>query len=794
MTLAMSWIAFPVILAVLAIGCALLVEAVAGLRVPGALLAPLGLATIVVVAQLATVSDVTAELAMPLVVSLAIAGLALSFPWRGRRPDPWLLGTALAVFAVYAAPIVLSGEATFAGYIKLDDTATWMALTDRVMEHGRSLSGLGPSSYEATLDFNLAAGYPVGVFLPLGVGRLLSGQDVAWVIQPYLAFLAAMLALSMGAIVRAFVRSRALSAVVVFLGAQAALLYGYALWGGIKEVAAAAVIALAAALVPLGIGRGKSYRDLVPLGLATAALLGILSFGGGIWLAVLLLAALAAAVQITGTGRAIRTAAQFAAITLVLSAPLLAAGSLLPPTSSPLSSATAVGNLFEPLSKLQVLGIWPAGDFRMRPLDPEVTHILIAVVAAAAVAAAVLAWRAKAFWLLAYVATASIGCAALVAVGSPWVEAKALATASPAVLALGLAGAAALIGVGRRVEGAVPLLAVAIGVLWSTALAFQDVNLAPRDQLAELEEIGDRIAGEGPTLMTEYQPYGVRHFLREADPEGVSELRRRQVPTVEGGEIEKGFWADTDRLRLDGLLLYPTLVLRRSPAQSRPPSPYNLASKGGYYEVWQRGEIGSVVEHLPLGGATDPSGVPDCGDVDRLARLAGADGTLVAAPRQATLAIPMARTLHPSSWERPERPLSLFPGDAGSLVARVRLKRPGRYRLWLGGSVRGRMEARVDGRLVGADRSQLNNDGLYVELGGTRLGTGAHTIALRYGAADLHPGSGASGPNVYPIGPLVLTADDTNTPLIQVAPGQARALCGQRLDWVEALRTPEALR
>ena len=29
-----------------------------------------------------------------------------------------------------------------------------MALTDRVMDHGRSLAGLPPSSYEATLDFN----------------------------------------------------------------------------------------------------------------------------------------------------------------------------------------------------------------------------------------------------------------------------------------------------------------------------------------------------------------------------------------------------------------------------------------------------------------------------------------------------------------------------------------------------------------------------------------------------------------------------------------------------------------
>ena len=58
------------------------------------------------------------------------------------RVDGWASPPRPGVFAVFAAPVVLSGEATFAGYIKLDDTATWLAITDRVMEHGRNLDGL----------------------------------------------------------------------------------------------------------------------------------------------------------------------------------------------------------------------------------------------------------------------------------------------------------------------------------------------------------------------------------------------------------------------------------------------------------------------------------------------------------------------------------------------------------------------------------------------------------------------------------------------------------------------------
>ena len=70
--------------------------------------------------------------------------------------------------------------------------------------------------------------------------------------------------------------------------------------------------------------------------------------------------------------------------------------------------------------------------------------------------------------------------------------------------------------------------------------------------------------------MTEYQPYGVRHFLRRLDPEGASELRRRPLQLRDGAFAAKGESVDLDRLRLDDVLVYRTLVVRRSPASSRP--------------------------------------------------------------------------------------------------------------------------------------------------------------------------------------------------------------------------------
>ena len=118
----------------------------------------------------------------------------------------------VGAFAVFAAPFVLSGMATFGGYIKLDDTATYLAMLDRAMRHGYDVGGLPPSTYQATLATSLAYGYPLGSLVPLGIGRELVGQDLAWLWQPYLAFLAALLASGLYQLAAGIVRSGLVSA------------------------------------------------------------------------------------------------------------------------------------------------------------------------------------------------------------------------------------------------------------------------------------------------------------------------------------------------------------------------------------------------------------------------------------------------------------------------------------------------------------------------------------------------------------------------------------------------------
>jgi hypothetical protein len=722
---------------------------------------PAGLTVVILAAQFATLTDATAELAGPLVVALALSGLLLA-PWWRPRPTPWASAAAAGVFAVFAAPVVLSGRATFAGYIKLDDTATYLAMTDRVMEHGRSLAGLAPSTYEATLATTLAIGYPTGSLMPLGLGHQLLAYDSAWLYQPYLTFLAALLALALYAVLGRAIPSPRLRALAAFLAAQPAILYGYALWGGIKELAGALLLALIGALVPWTLAQARGPRAAIPLAAACATVVCVLSLPGAFWLVTPLLAA-GAFILRRPSRSLLRKAGAFVAALAVLGVPAYVAAVDWLPRIGAFDKASNLGNLIGPLSGWQLFGIWPIGDFRVRPHHWAVpTYALIAVVLVAGLAGLWWAWRSRAWALLVYVTTSLIGCLVFVGISSPWVGGKTIAMASPAVLAAALTGCAALLARGRSIEAAVVVLAIAGGVLWSNVDQYHDVWLAPQGQLHELETIGRDFSGDGPALMTVYEPYGVRHFLRRLDPEGASELRRRFDYLTNGTMLDKGESADIDRIRLDQVLVYRTLVLRRGPTASRPPSVYRLVWSGRYYEVWQRPEQPRTISrHIPLGSTSQAAAVPPCPAVEA---LRGSELVTATRPEAIGLGAP---------------PL---PGTA---ALRVSVPVDGVYTAWIAGDWFGLASVSIDGRTVGSKREELNWPGLYTDLGSTPLAAGAHDVTISYGAGGWHPGSGG---DPYAFGPVALSLIDARDPVTRTPPRDASSLCGHPWDWVEALR------
>jgi hypothetical protein len=790
MTLLIVWFVFPLVLAALSLGCGLAVERAASLELPGPLLLPMGFALISVLCQFAILSDSTAELATPAVIAVAIGGLGVSTTTRARRIDGWWAAAGVGAFAAFAAPVLLSGRATFAGYIKLDDTATYLAMLDRASHHGYDTAGLLPSTYEATLNTSLAYGYPLGSLLPLDIGRTLLAEDAAWLWQPYLTFLAALLALGLYQLLSGLLKSgwwRALAAVV---GAQAALLYGYALWGGIKELAVAALVVLGAGLVPLTVRNLEKTRAVLPLAVVCAATVGVLSVGGAGWLGPLLGAALLLAVWSAGIKRTIRASAALIVGAGLLAIPSFVVAGTWLSRAAAFTGDTEYGNLVRRLSWLQAFGIWPSGDFRVEPGDVDAMRVFVAVVAVAAALALVLALRARTWELPVAVVTAGVGMSLYVSAGSPWVGAKALASASPVILAAALGGAGAIFEGGRRVEGAIAAGVIVAGVLWSNVLQYREVFLAPSARLSELATIGERFTGQGPALMTEFEAYGARHFLRNLDPEAAAELRRHFVPLRSGGVAPFGVSPDVDEVQLDALLYYRTLVLRRSGVGSRPPSVYSLVWSGRFYQVWQRPDVQNpILEHFSLGTRLQPAARPSCAEIVRLAELAaGQAGVLAAVPRPPAILIEADGSAGPpkafSGYG--EDAEALYLTDAASLEARFRIPASGSYTIWVGGMWRGAVELSVDGERLGSARNAAAWPGNFLELGRAPLTAGAHLMELRYGGPDWRPGS--AGRPAFGLGPLAVTDGAQNRPVTFVEPSKSRTLCGKSLDWVEALR------
>ncbi len=813
LSLIVSWVLFPLVLAAVGAGWGVLVERLAGVRA-GVLLVPLGLAAALVVASLLTAWSAIAPAAVPVVGVGAVAGLAIGWPSRGRITK-WPAFAALGALLIYAAPVLLSGSATFAGYVRLDDTATWLGITDHVMSHGRSLSDLPPSTYSLLIGSYVANSYPLGGFMLLGVGHGLTGIDSAWIFQPYLACCGAAVALGVYALVEPLVESPRLRALVAFLGAQPALLYGYSLWGGIKELTAAFLLVLGAALVArVLVKRPENPRGLLAVAVAAAGLIVTLGAGAAAWVVPTFLGVVVVWVWRAHQARLWRVARDIgllAVMTAVLALPMwVVLSSFLKGDSnlySGQSTSENLGNLIQPLSGWQLAGIWPVGDFRLRA--PTLSSaLLICLVVLTAAVAIWLTVRRRQFGIIAYVGVALVGCAVLYLVGStPWVLGKALAVSSPALLTAALAGGALLL-TWRRPVGVLVLLALGGGVLWSNALAYHDVLLAPRSRLAELQHIGVLVAGQGPTLIGDYEVYADRHFLRGGAPVEPAEYRSVTLPLRSGAILTKSAWADLDSFAPATLEPYRSIVIARSPAQSRPPSLYSLVWRGRYYELWQRPARARarLLSHIPYGESNklpycgvaqnrpgvqaplcsaNPAATPPCAQIEHLGATAAREhAELVAYQRPQPIVARGDQTRWPAPWVHDGASRTLWPNTPGTAVAQINVYGNQHYELWLGGSFSRGFEVSVDGHFLGRVKDELLSIGGYAPVADVFLTPGIHVFALTYPHSDLTPGSGdnqQTSLSAISLQPL----NRPRTSLLTAAPARVRSLCGRSLDWIE---------
>ncbi len=833
MTFVLAWVAFPIVLAGVGLGWGFAIEELSGVRLrSGALVIPVGLAGALVTAGLLTTNATSAPLAVPLAGVVAVGGLVWA---RIKRSDwaipDWSVYAAIGVLLAYGAPVLATGTATFTGFIKLDDTATWLGITDHLFSAGRSTAGLHPSTFQLILSTNLGtSAYPVGGFMLLGIGQGLVGVDLAWVYQPYLACAGAALAMCLYGLSEPIVESVRLRGLIAFVGAQPALLYGYSLWGGIKEMTAAFLVALIAALCVDALReRPSGARATLPLAVASAALIVTYGPGTAVWVvpALGVVGAVWLAMGIFGSGAGglrglAGSVGGLGAATLVLALPVwlvlsraLSTDATFANRTGAGSAALSLGNLRGPLSAFELAGIWPAGDFRDALPSGVLPIAMIALVVGAGLAAAGLGVVARSFGPVFYAGVALVGCAAIdVAGGVPWVMGKALAIASPAILFAGLCGAAMLWGRSRP-AGIFVLGLITGGVVYSNALGYRDATIAPVGALGDLAQIGKLVGGKGPTFVNDFEVYADRYFLRAGDPVEPAEFRSVLLPLSDGTVLTKSAAADLDSFDLATLMPYRSIVTPSTPTASRPSSVYHLVWAGRYYKLWERAARPSetVLAHIPFGDSTktpfcgsvqtndpatapppkaycpiQPVGVASCKQVRTLAGYAAShQAVLVAAERPANLYALGDRVTRPPRWGVTPSGGTITPLYPGTASLRISVARTQHYALWLGGNFGRGFEVGVDGRRLGRVINENAMIDGFAPVDDFVIGTGIHTFTLTYPKAGLRPGAGdrlLTTLTSIVFAPF-LPRDE---PVSTVSPKQATSLCGKSVDWIEVVR------
>jgi len=790
-----AWALFPLVLLAVCVGCGLAVERVAGWRMPGTLLASVGLALVIVIATVMTYKGSTARFTTAAIVLLAAAGYATSLGRvRALRPDPWPLAAGLGVYAVLAAPVVLSGNATFLGYFVLNDTAVHFALIDQLLAHGRDISGIRPSSLLEVLQSYLGTDYPIGSQVALGAVRPLVAQNVAWIFQPYLAVVLSLGAVVLYQLLDGLVRSRPLRALCAFIAAQPGLVYAYYLEASIKELTSTWVITLTVVLVLATLRAQLSLRRVVPLAVVVVAAFDVLNLAIAPWVGVpiavfVIIAAwrTRGAVQRASKRRLALASAAALALLAVMAAPILAsARNFFHVANTVLTRQGDLGNLVTPLLRWQMLGIWPSGDFRF----PVVAHYrftfaLLGIAFASAVLGAVWALRRRAAGPLLLLGATGIAAVYLLSYASPYASAKVMAIFSLTVMLMVMLGAVALHDTGWRLEGWGLALVLAGGVLWTNVKAYKGASVAPRVRLEELAAIGSRFSGQGPAFYNLSDEFAV-HFL---GPEAPRDPAFGPPPTVSGlpartPQEARAPW-DTDEISEAYLQSFLLLVLGRSPLNSRPPADYRLAYQGRYYEVWRRTSVPHVLEHVQLGGGLDPAAVPRCDLVTALAARAQRQRARLAFVIRAPVPL-----FIPTQWKHPDNwglvdgdPYSLIPRhEPGAVTGTLQVQSRGRYEVWLQGDFSRQLQVSIDEHRVGTDSYQLGTPGQTGLVGEIYLSAGSHLISVEVPAANLDPGEDLVNQT---FGPVMLAPVSDGEQVQEVQPADARSLCGKSLDWIE---------
>jgi hypothetical protein len=796
--------ATPLAVWILASGHGLLVHKVAGGRLTKALLVPVGFCLAVVLSLASYETGLGDELALPVVVGIALLGFIVSRKTLPKQLNGgWPLLAGVATYVLFNGSVIASGHWTWTGYNFSNDTATELVLIAHLQAHGAALSpGLPPGNASGIISSYLSTGYPLGAQSLLAVvsGVLDVHPVVVW--QSFIASTAAVGTMA-AATLSGRTMDRRLAAVAGFLAIGSALAFQYALQGAIKEIATlAAVLCALAALREAVVASDLRPASLGVIAIPLAAILATFNAAGVPYVGALAAAGLVGCFVVYRLGVRVRVVRSALAGTgaAVVALGVLAVPALLTITtfyhtassgySGSAPTAPALGPLLRPLPLSEVSGVWLYGDFRL-PV-PTGTAGVITVVATVVILLALIPATLHMFSLrepgpLMGLVANGLVLAIVYPRVVPYAQAKLLMIASPVVILVALQAFTVPRRLDWRLLAGAGAAAIGVAVLASDALAYHAWPVAPTARMVALEEVGKRVGDHGPVLDSEFEQFA-KYFAMPAgvvdgaDPGAPEALALREPAS----EYDHSF--DLGEERLTFIESFPYIIVRRSPVSSRPPANYRLILTNRYYELWERLTAPHVLMQLPLVAHPEQSlradAAPNCGRLHAAIADAPRGSDLAVATAPDTYGFAVAAVSHSPGWvpggEYPGGVLTQTPGEAYGTIS---VPTGTDYKLWVQGSFPRQVEVKLDGRVVGTVLGTNTPDG-WLSAGETYARTGSHVLAVVRGGGGLGPGNGDAQ---AAIGAVVMTPVPETAQLRSVPVKRWRSLCSTEAQWIEVV-------
>ncbi len=593
-----------IVVASLVVGAAVL--SLCGRRRPTALAGPVGLALLVVAAALTAEWGGRGTAIAVVVGAITLGAAALLLARRGfGQLDPGALAAAVLAVGFASVPFIASGQIGILGVgLVNDDMASHLLIADWIAERFRP---------EPVL---IDQGYPLGPHaLVAGLGSILGARsvDVFAGLTMAIPALTALVAYSALAGLRTGARIGAAALVALPYLAAAYLA---------QEAFKEPLIALFLLAFALLLSSARGWRDGIALGALAAGTVYVYSFPGLAWLAgtaLLWVALLVLRERHTGpapqeggtdnagTAGTFRPTLSGVAIAVGVAALVLAVAVLpdldrlrdfadfraLDPDRA---NQGGLGNLPGQLSPLEVLGIWPTGEFRLSATASDLPALVFYAAGLFALVALCLAaprWlRHRGPAIPAALATAVVLYLAARGLGTVYTSAKALAIAAPLIALITLGG---LLGAPRRGLVAVGVT-FALAAAFSSLLILRQAPVAPQDHADELAEIRPLVEGE--KLLFLGRDNFVLHELRGSKP--FTHVRNFYdpyfvEPNFELADVGSKF--DFDSVTAETLVRFPYVLTTRAAYASGPPPGYRPLAETDSYVLWER--AGPVAGRLP---------------------------------------------------------------------------------------------------------------------------------------------------------------------------------------------------